>query len=91
MGMELAQHVTHGAGGFLELGGGGEPQLRHGVDDAPLDRLQAVSDVGQGAVEDDVHGVVQIRLLRKLVQGHLFDAFQVLIDIFGHVKPWLSF
>ena len=43
-----------------------EPQLRHRVDDAALHRLEAVRDVRQGAVEDDVHRVVEVRLPREI-------------------------
>ena len=70
MRMELAQHVAHRARGFGELGVGGEVQLVHGVDDAPLHRLEAVAHVRQGAFADDVHRVVQICLLGVFVQRH---------------------
>ena len=52
--MELAEDVAHGTCRFLELGGRVEPELRHRVDDAPLHRFQAVADVRQGPVENDV-------------------------------------
>jgi hypothetical protein len=57
------------------LDGGFETQFAHGVDDASLHRLETVADVGQGAVHDDVHGVVEIGLPGKLLQGHAFGAF----------------
>ena len=69
MGVELADHIPHGAGGFLELGGGAQAQFGHGVNDAPLHGLQAIADVGQGPVQDDIHGVIQVGLFRELLQG----------------------
>ena len=38
-------------------------QLRHGVQDAALHGFQSIQNVGQGAVEDGVGGVVQIPVL----------------------------
>ncbi len=68
VGVVLTQHVTHGTGRFLVLGEGRESQLAHGVDDAALYRLETVADVRQGAVHDDVHGVVEVGLLGEGVQ-----------------------
>ncbi|GBE09914.1 hypothetical protein BMS3Abin12_00466 [bacterium BMS3Abin12] len=62
VGMELADDVADGARGLLVLGGGVEAQFRHGVDDAPLHRLEAVAHMRQGAVQDHVHRVVEVRL-----------------------------
>ena len=70
MGMVFAQHIPHGTGGLLVLGGGRQSQFRHGVDDTPLHRFKTVTDMGQGPVEDDVHGVVQIRLFGESAQGN---------------------
>lgn len=69
VGMVLTEYVTHGTGRLLVLGEGGEPQLAHGIDDAPLHGLEAVADMGQGPVHDDVHGVVQVSLLGKGAHG----------------------
>jgi len=60
--MELAEHVTDGARRFLVFGCGVEAQFRHGVDDAPLHGFQTVADVRQCAIENDVHGIIQVRL-----------------------------
>ena len=38
------------------------PELVHRVEDAAVDGLEAVADVGQRAPDDDGHGVVQIGL-----------------------------
>ena len=74
VGMEFADHVAHRTGGFFELGAGFKPQLTHGINDATLHRLQAVTDMGQGPVEYHVHGVVQVGLLRVFLQRDLLDA-----------------
>ena len=65
MGVVFAQHVAHGARGFLVLGQGRQPQLAHGVDDAPLYRLEPVADMRQRAIHDHIHGVVQIGFFGK--------------------------
>src|SRR6185437_8339783 len=75
--MELTQHVADGQRRLLVLVGCGEPELAHGVDDAPLDGLQAVTYRGEGAVQDDVHRVVEVRLLGEGAQGLALYAFEV--------------
>ena len=71
--MEFAEHVAHGARRFLVLAGGAEPEFRHRVNDAPLHRLETVADVRQRAIEDDVHGVVQVRLLGERGERQALD------------------
>jgi hypothetical protein len=61
--VELAEHVADRAGRLLVLGGGAQAQFAHRVDDAPLHRLEAVADVRQGAVQHDVHRIVEVGLL----------------------------
>jgi len=39
---------------------GSEVELAHRVEDAPVDRLEAVANVGQGAAHDHAHRVVEI-------------------------------
>jgi hypothetical protein len=65
--MVFTQHVTDGTGGFLELGAGVQPQLGHRIDDATLDRLQAIANKRQRPVHDDVHGVVQVGVFREFM------------------------
>ncbi len=65
----LAEHVADHAraldvGPVPEVG---EPVL--GVEDPPVDRLQAVARVGQRARDDDAHGVVHERRLHLLLDG----------------------
>ena len=84
VGVELTQHVTDGARGFFVLGVSVQAQLAHGVDDAPLHRLQAVADMRQGAVHDHVHGIVEVGLLGKVGQGAPLDAVQAQVQRIAH-------
>jgi len=54
--------VARDLGAFAEMATGTEIKLVHGVDDAPLGWLQAVTDVGQGATHDHAHRVIEIGL-----------------------------
>ena len=90
VGVELAEYVADGAGGLLELGRRREPKLGHGIEDAPLHGLEAVADVGQGAVQDDVHGIVQVRLLAEDMERHALQALWVIADGLAHCLRWLA-
>ena len=63
MGMELAQHFTNDlgafAGGAVEI----QPHLAHSKQDPPVDRLEAIADVGQRTTDDYAHGVIEVRAL----------------------------
>jgi hypothetical protein len=74
VGVELAEHVANGTRRFLVLGVGVQPQLAHGVDDAPLHGLQAVADMRQGTVHDHVHGVVEVGIFGEVSQRSAFYA-----------------
>ena len=82
--MKLAQHIAHSARGLLELGRRAQAQLGHGIDDTALHRLQPIGDVGQGAIQYDVHGIIQVGLLRKFVQREAFVLFKIQGQIIGH-------
>ena len=81
--MELAEHITDRPGRFLELCRGRQTQFGHGIDDAPLDRLETVADVRQSPVENDVHGVIEVGLFREMAQRKLLDSF-ISICCFAH-------
>ena len=68
VGVVPAQHSANGVGALAV--GLLRPQgvLVHGVEDAPVHRLQAVPHVGQGPLYNDRHGVVQEGLLHLLFQ-----------------------
>ena len=59
VGVVAAQHRTHGVGALAVGVLGVVAPLVHGVEDAPVHRLQAVPHVGQGAGDDDGHGVIK--------------------------------
>jgi hypothetical protein len=56
----VAEHVTDDGGALAVRGGGQEPLLVRGVQDAPVDGLQAVTRVGDGAPHDDAHRVIEV-------------------------------
>lgn len=72
MGVIHTQYITHGTRGLFVLGAGAQAQFRHGEDDTPLNRLEAIGNMRQGAIEDDVHGIVQVGLLGEVLEGELF-------------------
>jgi hypothetical protein len=82
--VKFADDIADGTRGFLVLGVRLEAELAHRVDDAALHGLQAVRDIRQGAIEDDVHGVVQVRLLGELAKRQMFDTVS---GNFGHGIP----
>src|SRR3970282_1993691 len=63
--MKFSEHIADGARRFLVLGGGVKAQFRHGIDNATLHGLKAIAEMRKGTAEDDVHGVVQVRLFSK--------------------------
>src|SRR6266566_69068 len=58
----LAEHFADDGGGFLVRPARNEAELVHGVEDAPVDGLQPVAHIGQRALHDDAHGIVEERL-----------------------------
>ena len=60
MGVVVAHDVADDLGGLGVLLVELEAHLLHAVEDAAVDGLEAVADVGQGAADDDRHGVVEI-------------------------------
>ena len=73
VGVVLTQHIAYAGGGFLEGFVGGQATLVHGVQDSPVDGLQAVPHIGQGPAHDDGHGVVDVTVLHLLDQLGLHD------------------
>jgi len=76
VGMVLADHVADDAGALLVRLRVGVAQLVHGVEDAPVDRLEAVAGVGERAADDDRHGVVEVRLLDFVLDVDLDEVFE---------------
>ncbi len=63
MGMILTYHITHGTGRFFVFGIGFEAQLTHRKDNTSLYGLEPIAYMGQCAVENYVHGIIQVGLL----------------------------
>ena len=82
VGMVVARGVAADLGAFAVLAAREQREIVHRVEDAPLGGFEAVARVGQGAGDDDRHGVVQERF------GHLFghvDGLDFLVGV-GHGK-----
>jgi hypothetical protein len=62
----LPHHVTDDRGALAVGRRGPHAHLVSGVEDAPLDRLQAIAHVRKSALDDDRHRVVEVR------RAHLF-------------------
>ena len=60
VGMVVAHDVADDLGGLGEFLVELQAHLLHAIEDAAMDGLEAVADVGQGAANDDRHGVVEI-------------------------------
>ena len=60
VGMIFTHGIAHDTGHLTEGAGGADAQLRHIVENAALNRLQAVPHVRQGPGRDDAHGIVNI-------------------------------
>ena len=54
------EHFADSTGALAELSGGLQAHLIHGVKDAPVNRLEAVAHIGQGAAYNDAHGIIEI-------------------------------
>src|SRR5579864_8128483 len=61
MGVVFAHYIADDAGALAGGAIGRETHLLHGVENAAMDRLQSVADVGQRTADDDRHRVVEIR------------------------------
>ena len=64
VGVEPAQHVADHAGAFRIAALGRHVQVVHRIQDATVNRLEAVTGVGKRARDDHAHGVVEVRTLQ---------------------------
>ena len=62
MGVVFTHDVTDDARAFFVAPVIGHSQIRHAVQNPAMNRLQAVTYVGQGPADDNRHGVVEVRL-----------------------------
>jgi protease I len=83
--MVLADHVADHAGRFLEGVGGVELQLPHRPQQAAVDRLQPVAQVGQRTRRDRRQGIDQIALRKRGIERRIDDGIErVGIGSSGH-------
>src|SRR5690606_34638820 len=70
VGVILTDHITHDTGGFLV---GPVPivvELVHGIQHAPMHRLEAVAHVWQRPSDDHAHGVIQVAATHLFFQRY---------------------
>ena len=70
MGVVFAHDVADDARAFLEAGGGVEPQLAHGVDEAAVDRLQPVAHIRERARGNRRERIGKIPLAQRRAEGY---------------------
>src|SRR6266550_4537830 len=71
----LAEHVADDCGALLVGAPGHEPQLVHGVQDAAVHGLEPIAHVGERALHDHAHRVVEERLAHLVFDEAREDAF----------------
>ena len=70
----VAHRVADDLGALQEAAVRRQPQLVHGVEDAPVHGLQAVAHVGQRAVHDGRQRVRQVALFQRVLEIDRLDA-----------------
>ena len=68
--MIVAHHVADDLRALPMFGVSGEVLLPHRVEDAALDRLETIADVGKRTRGDDRERVIEVASLGRLVQLH---------------------
>ena len=76
--MILTDHVTDHTGRLLVRLVPVVAHVVHGIQAAPVHRLEAVAHVGKGPADDDRHGIVHVGALHFVfdVDGGLVDCFE---------------
>jgi hypothetical protein len=59
--MVRLEHFADDTGALAVARVGAHAHFRHAVQNTPLDWLEAVTDIGEGALDDNAHRVVEIR------------------------------
>ena len=91
VGVVLTHDVTDDARALGEAAIGAVAAVVHRVEDAPVHGLEAVAHVGQGAADDDRHGVVDVAALHRDLQvdrldppaGAVVDAVSAAAEVAG--------
>ncbi len=80
--MEVSRGVAADFGTLTVLGIEGQPQsVEHDIQDASLDRFEAVTDVGQSAGGDDRHGIVEVPSTGFLADGNVLNSICTVTSI----------
>ena len=66
---------------------GREAHFAHGVEDAAMDRFEAVADVGKGASYDHAHRVIHVRALHLVFD---VDVDVALVVVAARTRGWGS-
>ena len=90
VGVIPAQHVAHGGGALAEGVVIGQIVLVHSVEDAAVDRLQTVPDVGKGPAHNDAHGVFNIGFFHLRNQRGFHNLLVRVTDFLGVVLGFFS-
>ncbi len=77
MGVVLAHDLADDRGALAVRRGGREAHLAHREEDAAMDRLEAVADVGQCSRHDDAHRVVEVAGLHLVLDTDGSDLAQI--------------
>jgi hypothetical protein len=78
----LAHDLADDRGALAERAGGGQAHLAHRVEDPPMNRLQAVADVRQGAGHDHAHRVVEVAHTHLVLDADGSNVAQVVSHVF---------
>jgi len=88
----LTQYFAHDAGRLTVGGIGTIAHIPHGIENAPMDRLETVANIGQGTRHNHAHGVIEISRAHLAVDIDLLQAAGVIVfrnfrifRFFGHI------
>ena len=90
VGMIPAQHVAHAGSRLLKGLVACQIVLVHGVQNAPVHRLQAVPHIRQGAAHNDAHGIFDIGLFHLRHQRRFHDSLFRIPDLLGVILGFFT-
>ena len=79
----LADHIAHHPRRFLERIARVELQLPHRPEQAAVDRLQPVAQIGQRARGDRGQGIDEIALGQRGIEGRIDDGIEAVVGLLG--------
>ena len=90
MRVKTADHVAHHTRAFLEGGVRRQFQKAHGVEQAPVNRLQAVARIGQRPLGDGGQGVGEITRGERVIEALIKDTAAIARKLLAHPDPLRS-